>query len=344
MSIIWLVLILFIFPVLLGRLIAQQSKFPNWRSLALVFPLGFFSELCILEIIAVPITLLHGMTTTLVTIFLVFMFVCSFLSLYLSGIRINLSEYKKLHATEYILLLIFLGLLLFQIYKSITTDFTWTTYDDFYYVTLANDAVYSNQLFDISFNGVGMSIQMGRILQSSLLYPSILSILTGYSVVLVEHCILQVYYLILAYVVYYYLSSVLFSKFFDRLAFLVLICLLYLYGHYSSYNTTFRLLMPNYQGKAILAVSLTPFYFSVMIELLGHDYNWKHGIVLMILSVSAVALTLIGAIVSIACVCIPIVFSMISKKREAKYLWYIPMACTFSVLAATELLLSRLLV
>ena len=70
---------------------------------------------------------------------------------------------------------------------------------------------------------------------------------------------------------------------------------LYIYGYHSHYSLTFRMLGPNDEGKAILAVVLTPFMLWFFRYVMISGYTRKTGLKLMMLSLAAMSLTLGGA-------------------------------------------------
>ncbi|MBR3124316.1 MAG: hypothetical protein IKF42_02635, partial [Mogibacterium sp.] len=224
----------------------------------------------------------------------------------------------------------------------VALDFTWMSADDNSYVVWANDAVFTDKMFLINeATGVAGRFNVHRAMQASLMFLASLSVLSGIPVVTVEHCILQVFYLLLAYTVYYYMAEVLFEAYEKRWIFLIFVSLLYVYGYYAPFNTSFRLLMPNYQGKAVLAVSLTPLMFSIMAEVLKAEFDWKIGVLLAMLSVASVSLTLIGAVAIVVFVGFPVIMSSIQRGRSWKNLLYIPMVSFIPALYLTVFLYSR---
>lgn len=92
--------------------------------------------------------------------------------------------------------------------------------------------------------------------------------------------------------------------------------MLHIYGYNSQYSITFRLLGPNYQGKAVLAASLFPFLFTFLIQKLQEEFDWRAGALLLIISASAAALTLFGVPTMIMNTSLVIVLSLFRKDRR----------------------------
>ena len=340
MGLIWIIVILIICPVLIGRLAMSKLSLEGKLAASVTFPLGFFLELTLLEFLAFPFACLHLKTSLLTVVYTGILIALSVISL-LTDRPQKIKLYRP-KTFEWIYLAGFTVIFAWLLYKAVTLDFTYMSYDDYAYVTIANDAAYSDRLFVIrDVTGVAERLNVHRAMQTSLIFPAILSILSGISVITIEHCILQVFFLILAYTAYYYMSEVLYESFEDRMVFLLLISMLYIFGYHSKYNTSFRLLMPDYQGKAVLAVSLTPLLFAMMTELLRKDYDRNLGITLMLLSAAAVSLTLLGAVAIFAFVSIPVCLSMFSKKRNLKHLLYIPLTGVLPAVFAGILIIYR---
>ena len=334
MGSIWIIVILIICPFLVGKLVTEKLSLKDKLSESLVFPLGFFVEIALFEMIAFPFAWMRIPT--------------SVLTFFYTGILLTISiysfhKYKPFSFSwiwpkgmEWLYVAVFTGLFIWQLYNAIILDFTVKAADDATYVTLASDAVTNNKMFVIDpSTGIAGRFNVHRAMQTSLVFPSILSILSNIPVVTIEHTILQVFYLTLAYSVYHYMSDVLFESFDNKMIFMILVSLFYIYGYYSEYNTTFRLLMPNYQGKAVLAVSLTPLLFTLIIELLEQDFGIKAGFLLTLLSIAAVSLSLIGAVTVVVVVGLPVTISVISKNIKVQHLLYIPMVAAFPAFCAS---------
>ena len=337
----WLVVMLVICPYCIGKLaVAKIIDSERITNNQLVFPLGFFLELAVFELIAFPCTFFHFYTSSLTVIFTIVILGFSLLGLF--KCKIEPATLKKPDGFEWLYIIFFFVLFAWQLKNAVALDFTYMAADDSAYVTWANDAVLTDKMFNVDVNtGVAGPYNTHRIIQTFIVFPAVLSILSGVPVITIEHFVLQVFFLILAYSVYYYMSSVLYESLSNRMIFLALVSLLYIYGFYAEYNTSFRLLMPNYQGKAVLAVSLTPLLFALMIELIQTDFEWKYGWLLLLLSAAAVSLTLIGAVVIVAIVTLTILFSIFSKYRKYNHLIYIPMTAALPLLYVGVFLIYR---
>ena len=109
----------------------------------------------------------------------------------------------------------------------------------------------------------------------------------------------------------------------NRYIFLLLLSFLYLFGYYSHYSATFRLLGPNTQGKAIATTVLSPLLLVLMKKKMSESYDWKVGLLLLLLSHAATGLSLWGMGMAVIVVVLSVVLSMFRRKRVWKHLLYI---------------------
>ena len=77
----------------------------------------------------------------------------------------------------------------------------------------------------------------------------------------------------------------------------------------------------------MLAVSLTPLVLTMMAKKLVEPYQWKVGVLLLLLSLAAVSLTLWGTGTMAVIVTIPVLLSLFRKERDWKHLLYILWGC-----------------
>ena len=146
----------------------------------------------------------------------------------------------------------------------IVMDPTYMTYDDAGYTAFSSDVLATDFMF-ITDPITGFFTQISfRVIQTSLLFPAYITRMTGMPVTLVERTFSYVVNLLVAYGCYVYLAEDLYPKRENRFIFLIILSTVYIFGYHSHYSMTFRLLGPNSQGKAILAVTLVPMLFVLM--------------------------------------------------------------------------------
>lgn len=246
------------------------------------------------------------------------------ISLFFTGViprKLTMTKWERVY------FLFFLTLLIIQIFGVAILDIGGRAADDATYVALANDAITHNQLYRIDpMTGHPAPFDIQRALQGSLLLFAYIAKITGLHVAAVFHTYLAVVLLLVAYSVYGLLGVSLMDSRENQWIFLLFVALLYMFGFYSDYSMTFRLLGPIWQGKAILEVILTPFLFVILPNLLERPFHIRHAIYLAMLGTAAISMTMGGAIVMVAMTFLLVPLFLI-RTRAYKTLWYIPFAC-----------------
>ena len=348
MRAVFIVIFLVVCPLVLGypwiRTISKQTR----EHLLACLPLGFFLELSLLQLLTFPFAFLgwsfSSLCWTLLAAIVVGCVVCIRFSggVKLERLKNEISIPRKWSGWEIFYAILFLGLIGWQIYNAVYLDPTEMTYDDAYYIAAANDALTQNRLFVTdAYTGLATRLNVHRALQSSILYPAFIAYFSGVSVITLEHTILSVYHILLAYFVYGWLGNILFERREERLIFLTVISLLYIFGYYSHYSATFRLLGPNNQGKAFLAVSYTPLLLGVLICAVRKPYHRRIGILLMLFSIAAAGLSLFGTVAVIVNAVAVIGLSEMRKDRHWKHMWYLLWISLFPALYGGIFLLHR---
>ena len=336
LKLIVLFILLGLIPLILGLPWTKAIK--ARYSIAFAYGIGYFIELVLFHIVCFTFASFNGHFSVLVWLYsFLLLFACLACLIFAYKNEIHpwntKKSWQKLYWHEWILLIAFILTVGYQIYQGYTTDPTYMSYDDSIYTTIANDAIVSDTIGRIdAYTGIAITLNMLRSIQTSLYFPAYLSVVSGISVTTMEHTIQYEQFVVLAYAIYIYVAGELFEKRDNRLVFLALVSMFYIFGYHSHYSLTFRLLGPNYQGKAVLAVSLTPLILTILIQALKESYKRETGILLLILSLSAVSLTLWGTGTVLVIVTIPIVLSLIRKGKEWKHLLYIPWSIMAPVL------------
>lgn len=284
---------------------------------------GYFMRLALFHAVALPMTVLGLRFSTMANVFTVLLVGACLVSAWLGrDVFRNGEKQPKFTAFDRIYLLAFVALLGVQLVLTVTMDPTTKTYDDAGYTVYSSDALATDYMF-ITNPLTGLFRPLGfRVVQSALLFPAYISRMTGMPVTMVERTFSYGLNLLLAYGCYVYMAEDLYRQREDRLIFLILLSGAYIFGYHSSYSMTFRLLGPNSQGKAILAVTVVPLLFVVLRKWLDRPYQRKCGLFLFFLSDSACALSLMGTGYVIAIVVLLTVLSLFRKQRQWKHLLY----------------------
>ena len=337
-------ILLGVVPWILGMPWARILKVRNLTALAL--SAGYFMELAVFHWIAFFSALTFTSFRTVVTVYSVCLVLACVLSvLYLfrhPGPFLTSVKGKPMKGSEWVFLAAFLVLTGLQIVRTFTRDITYMSYDDAIYTAFGMDALNADRIgVTDAYTGVASTLNIQRSIQTSLVFPSYLSAVSGISVAGLEHTVQAAHMVLLSYATYVYAAGELFERRESRLVFLVLIALFYIYGYHSHYSLTFRLLGPNYQGKAVLAVSLTPLVLTMLSRKLREPFAWKTGLFFLLLSTGAVSLTLWGTGTMLVLMIFPVALSLAGRERDWKKLLYIPFGCTVPLLFMAMFLVYR---
>ena len=326
----WVVLIL-ITPYFLGlpwrRIGGAKGR---GSSLFFTYVTGYFLRLTLFHLICLPIVLMRGRFSVVCNIFTPSLLILSLISVFLGrksvgGEWVNPWKWLRSHSTyELIYLTGFLLIFLFQIFKIIHMDTTYMGYDDSTYTVYGSDALITDAMFQYNVDtGVFKPLSGKYYYYTSLIYNAWIYKMTGIPITMVMRTVQAVYVFILAYTVYAYMAEDLFQSRDNRYIFLLLLSFLYLFGYYSHYSATFRLLGPNTQGKAIATTVLTPLLLVLMKKKMAEPYDWRTGLLLMLFSHAATALSFWGMGMAVIVVALSTFLSLFRKNRNWKHLLYV---------------------
>ncbi len=301
-------------PLAVGRLITYPVKNPLHKQPAAVYVLGLFASFGVFFILYgilvwfqywntfdVPIT---GCFTALVWSYSVVIAILVILWLWLdraairgifSYIRQRLSGWQRdIKGDVFVLVygFIFAAVLLVQLYFAYGYEVNEWSYDDYDYVVNSQDMISSDTLSYVSYTtGEMPNNQEKRVVVSWPAYISYLAKISGFEVTTVAHTIMPPLFLLIAYLVYFYLSGLIFTKLDNRLIFMILLAVGFAFGLHSHYSVSFRLLCTIWQGKAILSAILVPFMITHLAFLYSDKVDRGNLLPLVSIAIGSCSLT-----------------------------------------------------
>ena len=304
------------------------------------YVMGFFVMLALFELVFFPAAMLNLTLTSAAVIYSILILLSAGGALWVCkpwNLR-NFIVRKPCTAPnrwEYFYFVLFLILLMIQLYYAVFYSRTYMA-DDGYVVfstsALATDFIFLGHPYTGLYQ-VHDYRWLYRVIQTFNYFPAYLSWVSRVHPTIIAHTVLYVEVTLLAYGTYYVMAHQLFRTNENRYMFLCFTATLFIYGYHSHYSLTFRLLGPNNEGKAVLAVVLAPFMMIIMQDILKLGYRKTYGIQLMILSIAACSLTM-GGIYTMAAILIVCVFFAICKSRSLQpvryLLWGGSIPCLFS--------------
>lgn len=311
-------------PIAVGRLITYRAR-TNWIADYLV---GFFGNLAIFYVLYTVIewiqnwcTLndpLHGAYTMLLRVYGIVMIVLFIAWLWLDRRQIlrthmkmrfkvaGVREQIRENRFNVVYVMIFLLIFALQLYMAYGYEINEWSYDDYDYVVTSKDTITSDTISYVNYiDGTLPNVQEKRAVASWGTYVAMLSSTSGFEVTTVYHTLLPVVLLLIAYINFYYIATFLFQKLEDRFVFLIVLSVSYIFGLYSHYSTTFRLLGALWQGKAVLSVIAVPFFMLYLIRSYKKEVKSEYMLPIAAISIGVSSLS------SLAVLFVPILTALI---------------------------------
>lgn len=294
-------------PFLLGNLITYNDGDNELLSFTSKYILGLFTELSLFWVLCVPMTFFMVSFTILTTTYSIFLITFCGISIWLAC-KENLYNkflvvYKNIQFSryEFVYLLLFLLLLGIQLYFAAFYESTIWSYDDYSYVVHSLDTISSDHMFLTDMiTGNETAFSYKRILNSWEIYIAYLSKISGFHVTTIAHTIIPILFLCIAYLVYFFIAKQLFNNRENQLIFMCILSVILIFGLYSPYSLTFRLLVTLWQGKAVLFTIVIPFLIAFLPGAYIQSSHKRNRLYLVIISISACSLTMMGSGMSIA--------------------------------------------
>ncbi len=288
--------------------------------------MGYITMLAVFEALGVPMVFLRVRFRIQVWVYSAAILIIILLLSVKKLSHIPIKEWwKDMSVWEYIYLGLFLIALGVQIYYTIFYDMGWWTSDDGGYVAMSSAAIHDDYAFLTNFMTGEFEYHDGGykyIYSAIYVFYAYLSYVTGFHVAILEHSIVSVLMILMAYGAYYLLAELLIEEKENRFLFLFFLALFFLFGRSSIYSATVRLLGPSWPGKAILATVFLPLILWYYPRAFRMDFSWKRLGFIVILSLAAVCMTLGGIVTMAVAPGILALIAFIGDRKPKKLLYY----------------------
>ncbi|MGN0495231.1 MAG: DUF6077 domain-containing protein [Lachnospiraceae bacterium] len=320
------ILIVVLIPMLIGELVVYRDNSDFLQSVFMKYMMGFFAVMSLFWILCLVMTFLKISFTKLCIVYSGCLVLLSIISICLCYVKEQKWKkkwkYSRPKGCEILYLILFVFLLGVQVYYSVFYDSTIWSYDDVTYVVLSQDTISSDHMYmSNEVTGLMTDFSPKRVLNSWPIYIAYLSKMTGFHVTTIAHTIIPAVFLLIGYGVYNFLATGLLKDREDRLIFLCILSVLFIFGFHTPYSLTFRFLITLWQGKAVLFAIVLPFLFAFLPRIYERKFYMRTACYLLITSMTACSLTMMGSGMTIAvCVVMWMVFSVC--KRRLTGTWY----------------------
>lgn len=318
-NIILLIISLVIVPLVIGSFMGEKSDIGKRTNLMLSYIWGNIILWAIFWFLCVPAAIFRIKLSSISLIFNIITIVLFLVALKQYGkklyqtIRMLYIKLFKLDFMEWFIVALIVIQLLSSVFLKTAMDG-----DDATYVVTALDAVTNNEIATVRpYTGMPGAISLKLVLTSWNYFISYLSYISGVHVAVIAHTVLPLVLVPMAYMVFCLFGMTIFKR--DRkktVCFLLGMNLLILFGGYSVYTYTFRLLVCIWQGKAVMAVIVLPFLFYFLIK--TETYGKKEILSILIIMIAACSMSLMGVGLSVLMLVIFLTANY-KKKEWVKY-------------------------
>ena len=294
---------------------------------------GFITIMAVFEAVGVPMVFMYVPLKTMVYVFSVIFIVMALFVVVLKrkillrkcseSAGLSSGSANKLNIYEMIYIAAFVALLAIQIYHIVFYDVGEWNSDDGSYITYITAAINDGGLYmtDTVGGNAIYSVYTKYAFCSSYVFFAYCAYVFDIAPAVLERTVMASVFVALAYLAHWLLAQMLFKNRDNRWIFMLFVALVYMFGLISPYSVTFRLLGPNWQGKAILAVTILPFILFLFYVFFGEPLKGKRLVFVLVLSLAAVSYTL-GGIVTMAVVPGTLTLIDLVKNRKSRSIVY----------------------
>lgn len=315
--------VLFILPVFMGLTITCFFK-KEKCNLFLSFAIGYIIEFAVFQLFTVPaiylewsFTKLYGLLIiTLLTIFGIGVIA------FLFNLKVIFKDiFNFIKKSPKILLILSIILIGIQIYAF--AGYMHLDDDDSFYVGTATTTLETDSVF--KYSGCTGQEDLENMIPRYRIGPfpvftAFISKFVNMHPVVIAHVVLPIPFIILVYCVYALLANKIFDGNLKKVfSFVLLMCLLNIYGNYSGRTNASFLLMRVWQGKSMLANFILPVIVLLFLYAEENNYKFINLFTIFLTMIAAVFTTTMGIgmpAIELALIAIVFEFSKIKIKRE----------------------------
>lgn len=244
----WLV----IAPFCLGLSLARWIK-KEYQNLTMIMVMGYFVMLALFQAVYVPFIVFYNHFEPLVMVYAVMTAILAVVSLILNGgyWRKNRIVYRKGKWSTYGIWVIALGLIGFQLYKTVVYQFHDGD-DAFYAVTSVITNTTRNMYLYLPYTGESSLLDKRHAFSAAPIFISFLASVFHLHPTIVTHMVYSAFILLLTYMIYKLIGDILLEKENVPL-FLIFLSIINIFGNSTIYTSATFLLTRTGQGKAFLS-------------------------------------------------------------------------------------------
>jgi len=329
-------------PFLAGSLVTAFMK-SEQDSFSLQYLCGILFMFMLTLVLALPMIFMGSKLSTLAIIWSIVLLVVCILSMIVNRTRLTriiketVCSFEKFPWYGFIVIV----LIFFQIFMYVY--FQHIDDDDAFFVASAVTAVDTDSLFHYNtYTGLPeTSFEMRYVISPFPMFTAVISFLTSIHAAILAHTVLPVFWVLLAYMVYYLLGACLFKNDVRKIyLFLLFACFLNIFGGSAVYMSTHFMLVRIWQGKSIIASVLIPAIAYLAVRTMYQKGNWADWLALCFAMGGAALLSSMGIYLAPLTLGILTVAYLISH-RKFKVILYAAVSCLPCIISGIVYIIMR---
>lgn len=329
MSYVLLIVCLLLIPYSVGNFILKIGN-KQYVHVGESLLYGYFLLWGSFEVVAVPVILLEKKLEDIIRIYGVIIVILFITSLFFQVLYFKRAKkknktkhWRKLSAATKlergILMIIFFGLLLFQMYSNITM--AYSDGDTAFYLPTTITALANGSMYQVNaYTGFSSSLDYRHALAPFPIWIAMIARISGLHGAIMMQTVLPCVLILLAYVAMGSLMRILLGEE-KKEAFwyaMILIEVITLFANYSLYTQGTFLLTRTAQGKAVLSSVVLPGLLVLLYKYLqetGRGHKWAVGLVLLSAMLAACLCSTLGTFLGALCVAMTALIYMIDQRK-----------------------------
>ncbi|MCM1287580.1 MAG: DUF6077 domain-containing protein [Clostridium sp.] len=274
-----------------------------------------FFWICCLPVLIFNLNIIH-LIYIFLTCIIAFSSIIFLFEIFITKKKIKFNiKLDKSSLYEILYLTMFVGVVIIQMYFIFFNESVSELSDEYHNIVLFLDSLKESKIYDVDLAGLILGNAQNTMITWPI-YIAFLSIASGLDTATIIYTVIPAVFIVIAYMIYYLLAVKLFDKRENRLIFLLILAVLYLFGGFSSYSPTVALLLNLWQGHNIVFLIIIPLFIALIpnmdkFNINTHDIMWGISF-----SISACSLSAWGAVAMLIMSFIVLILLFVYKKKR----------------------------
>lgn len=314
-----LVIVLGLLPIVIGAVVSSQVKREDAKTISFSYFMGIMLMLMVMQLLSVPMTLMRVSFGTLTIAYTAILLGCCAVALifcrdYLKKIMFHAQGIFRNLERKWI----WVAVLILVPIIVLTFKTPYIYGDDRTYITMVNDILESNALYQTDFaTGESAPWVLSKYsLSSYWTWIAYLAKISGLHPLILCKTILMFFFVPMSYWVQGLVASFLFHNSERRIyLYMVFIALISLFGEFSMYSVSYRIYTWVWQSKAFLAIIVLPFLFYYCNLIFEKKTALREYLILFLLVIATSSTTLTGTGLAVGMIVVLALIYAVKNRR-----------------------------